>query len=153
MKIEHIICIVVIILTMTSCGSYRKIHKEDVEVEREAVRHELTEMSGIVVERWSAWMSEELSMTATEVHYSEPDSSGEQHITKTVTRRMEAKRDTQGVGEAVDSTNVRTVEDEHTDEDIDMSFEEGKKANNVSFVVYIILFAAIALAVFKKVLH
>lgn len=151
MKIEQYIYIVVVILSMASCGTARKSHKEDIEVEREAVRHELTEMSGIGVERWSAWMSEGLSMTATEVHYSVPDSSGNQHITKAVFREVEAKRDGAGTGEVMDSMDVIAEASEQTDEDIEVEVEEAKE-NGLLFVVFVV-FVAIALASFLSKLH
>lgn len=108
MKIEHYIYIGVIMVLLTACGASRKSMERCSEVERQAVA--LSDMSGIGVVNGNARMSEGLSVTETEVHYSLPDSSGRQHITKTVTRHAEVKREADAEVVAEDSVSVKVAE-------------------------------------------
>lgn len=115
MKIEHYIYIGVIMVLLTACGASRKSLEKGSEVERQALA--LSEMSGIGVVRGNARMSEGVSVTETEVHYSLPDSTGQQHVTKTVTRQTDVNRKAEAELVAEDSVNVT---------DMDM-MEEGMK--------------------------
>lgn len=108
MKIEHYIYIGVIMVLLTACGASRKSLEKGSEVERQALA--LSEMSGIGVVHGNARMSEGVSVMETEVHYSLPDSTGQQHVTKTVTRQMDVKREADAEVVAEDSVKV-TVTD------------------------------------------
>ena len=115
MKIEHYIYISVILVLLTACGASRKSLEKGSEVERQALA--LSEMSGIGVVHGNARMSEGVSVMETEVHYSLPDSTGQQHVTKTVTRQTDVKREAEAEVVAEDSVKVT---------DMDM-MEEGMK--------------------------
>lgn len=108
MKIEHYIVGVVILVLLAACGAYKRSVHEDVEVERRALA--LSDMSGIGVVNGNARMSEVVSVMEMEVHYSLPDSSGRQHITKTVTRHADVKREADAEVVAEDSVSVKVAE-------------------------------------------
>lgn len=146
MKIEHYIYIGVIILVTISCGSSSKSVKEHSEVERQEWR--MTRMSGIGVVHGNARMSEGVSVTETEVHYSLPDSSGKQHIVKAVVRKSEIEKDTDVMIEAEDSMSI--TEDVSRSEHEDMEVEEEEnRLSNIHSILIVFIVSAIALAVYK----
>ena len=108
MKIEHYIVGVVILVLLTACGAYKRSVHEDMDLERRALA--LSDMSGIGVVNGNARMSEGVSVMETEVHYSLPDSSGRQHVTKTVTRQTDVKREADAEVLAEDSISVKVAE-------------------------------------------
>lgn len=108
MKIEHYIYIGVIMVLLTACGASRKSMEKGSEVERQALA--LSEMSGIGVVHGNARMSEGVSVMETEVHYSLPDSTGRQHVTKTVTRQTDMKREADAEVVAEDSVKVKETD-------------------------------------------
>lgn len=146
MKIEHYIYIGVIILVMISCGSSSKSVKGHSEVERQ--EWNMTHMSGIGVVHGNARMSEGVSVTETEVHYSLPDSSGKQHIVKAVIRKSEIEKDMDVMIEAEDSMSI--TEDVSRSEHEDMEVEEEEnRLSNIHSICLVFIVSAIALAVYK----
>lgn len=139
MKIEHYIYIGVIMVLLTACGASRKSMEKGSEVERKALA--LSEMSGIGVVHGNARMSEGVSVTETEVHYSLPDSTGRQHVTKTVTRQTDVKREADAEVVAEDSvkvTDMDMMEDEMKVEEREDKEREGNGGLNWLGVVLII---------------
>lgn len=146
MKIEHYTYIGVIILVMISCGSSSKSVKGHSEVERQEWK--MTHMSGIGVVHGNARMSEGVSVTETEVHYSLPDSSGKQHIVKAVIRKSEIEKDMDVMIEAEDSMSI--TEDVSRSEHEDMEVEEEEnRLSNIHSILLVFIVVAIALAVYK----
>lgn len=123
MRGELYIYIGVMMVMLSACGSYRKSTKEDLEGSRRALT--LSEMSGVGEMHGDARMSEGVSVVETEVHFSLPDSTGEQHITKTVTRRVEAKREADAEVVAEDSVTMRVAE--VSSEDVEVKTEVEKE--------------------------
>lgn len=147
MKIEHYIYSVVILSVMMSCGSYKKSIKEHSEVERQEWK--MTRMSGIGVVHGDARMSEGVSVTETEVHYSLPDSLGKQHIVKTVIREAEIDKDMDVVIEVENSMSI--TEDASRSEHEDVEIEEEKMYSSIDYILLVfVVLAAIALARFFK---
>lgn len=139
MKIEHYIVGVVILVLLTACGAYKRSVHEDVDVERRALA--LSDMSGIGVVNGNARMSEGMSVIETEVHYSLPDSSGRQHVTKTVTRQTDVKREADAEVVAKDSvkvTDTDMMEEEMKVEEREDKEREGNGGLNWLGVVLII---------------
>lgn len=123
MKIEHYIYIGVIMVLLTACGASRKSMEKGSEVERQALA--LSEMSGIGVVHGNARMSEGVSVTETEVHYSLPDSTGRQHVTKTVTRQTDVKREADA--EMVAEDSMKVTETDMTKEEMKVEEREDKE--------------------------
>lgn len=113
MRIEQFICIGVMSMLLTGCGAYRK--SVDVRVEEERKQFAMSEMSGIGEMRGNAWMSEGVSVTETEVHYSLPDSTGRQHVTKTVTRTVDTDKSINVEVEKEDSITSKDMKIEETE--------------------------------------
>lgn len=129
-----------------SCGLYKKSVKEHSEVERQEWK--MTRMSGIGAVHGNARMSEGVSVTETEVHYSLPDSSGKQHIVMAVIRKSEIEKDMDVMIEAEDSMSV--TEDVGKSEHEDMEVEEEKnRLSNIHSILIVFIVSAIALAVYK----
>lgn len=123
MKIEHYIYIGVIMILLTACGASRKSMEKGSEVERQTLA--LSEMSGIGVVHGNARMSEGVSVTETEVHYSLPDSTGRQHVTKTVTRQTDVKREADA--EVVAEDSMKVTETDMTKEEMKVEEREDKE--------------------------
>jgi uncharacterized lipoprotein NlpE involved in copper resistance len=108
---NKIIYVVVVIMCLLGCRTRRETMK-DTEALRMAERVKLTEIQGVRVVYGSTWMSEGISVIEQEVHYSAPDSSGRQSVTKTVTRTIKAKKDVQSDVQEIDSMAVKDMEQE-----------------------------------------
>jgi hypothetical protein len=108
---NKIIYVVVVIMCLLGCRASRETVK-DTEALRMAERVRLTEVQGVRVVYGSTRMSEGLSVLEQEVHYSAPDSSGKQTVTKTVTRTIKAEKDVQSDVQEVDSMAVEDMEQE-----------------------------------------
>lgn len=108
---NKIIYIVVVIVCLLGCRASRETVK-DTEALRMAERVRLTEVQGVRVVYGSTRMSEGLSVMEQEVHYSAPDSSGKQTVTKTVTRTIKAEKDVESDVQEVDSMAVEDMEQE-----------------------------------------
>lgn len=145
MKIEHYIYIGVMLVMLTACGSYRKSTKEDLEGSRRALT--LSEMSGVGEMHGNARMSEGVSVTETEVHFSLPDSTGEQHITKTVTRRVEAKREADAEVVTEDSVTVKVAEVSSEDVEVKTEVEKEVELPTMERLLGVIGLVAVAWAI------
>jgi hypothetical protein len=108
---NKIIYVVVVIMCLLGCRASRETMK-DTEALRMAERVRLTEIQGVRVVYGSTRMSEGISVIEQEVHYSAPDSSGRQSVTKTVTRTIKAKKDVQSDVQEIDSMAVEDMEQE-----------------------------------------
>jgi hypothetical protein len=108
---NKIIYVVVVIMCLLGCRASRETMK-DTEALRMAERVRLTEIQGVRVVYESTRMSEGVSVMEQEVHYSAPDSSGRQSVTKTVTRTIKAKKDVQSDVQEIDSMAVKDMEQE-----------------------------------------
>lgn len=108
---NKIIYVVVVAMCLLSCRSSRETMK-DTEALRMDERVRLTEIQGVRVVYGSTRMSEGLSVMEQEVHYSAPDYSGRQSVTKTVTRTIKAKKDVESDVQEVDSMAVEDMEQE-----------------------------------------
>lgn len=129
-----------------SCGSSSKSVKRQSKVERQELK--MTRMSGIGVVHGDARMSEGVSVTETEVHYSLPDSSGRQHIVKTVIRASEIDRNTNVLIEMEDSMEV--TKDIRSAEKEDTEVKEEKKSSNIHLILFVSVgFIVIAMAAIK----
>ena len=105
-------------------------------------------MSGIGVVHGNARMSEGVSVTETEVHYSLPDSSGKQHIVMAVIRKSEIEKDMDVMIEAEDSMSI--TEDVSRSEHEDMEVEEEEnRLSNIHSILIVFIVSVIALAVYK----
>lgn len=108
---NKIIYVVVVAMCLLGCRASRETMK-DTEALRMAERVRLTEVQGVRVVYGSTRMSEGLSVIEQEVHYSAPDSSGKQTVTKTVTRTIKAEKDVESDVQDVDSMTVKDMEQE-----------------------------------------
>lgn len=108
MRIEQYVVAVVICAMMMGCGSTRRL--EDKERERAV----MTEMSGVGVLRGNTRWSEGVRVRETEVQYSLPDSTGEQHVTRRIEREIVIDAEGEEIVEKVDSfkTKVMEIEEE-----------------------------------------
>lgn len=108
---NKIIYVVVVAMCLLGCRAARETVK-DTEALRMAERVRLTEVQGVRVVYGSTRMSEGVSVMEQEVHYSAPDSSGKQTVTKTVTRTIKAEKDVESDVQDVDSMAVKDIEQE-----------------------------------------
>lgn len=109
---NKIIYVVVVIMCLLGCRTSRETMK-DTESLRMAEWVRLTEIQGVRVVHGSTRMSEGVSVMEQEVHYSAPDSSGRQSVTKTVTRTIKAEKDVESDVHEVDSMAVEDMEHEN----------------------------------------
>lgn len=147
MKIEQYIVASVVMMMMAACGSYKKNIKEELEADISGKRIELTDMSGIGVMEGNARMSEGMSVQITEIHYSEPDTLGRQHVTKKVVSDVTRNRSLEGEVTKKDSVNAKTVADGEMHVSIDESNEVDNEICNDRYIHFLFFtFLAIALA-------
>lgn len=139
MRIEQLIFAGVICMLLAGCGAYSK--SVDVRVEEERKQLAMSEMSGIGEMRGNAWMSEGVSVTETEVHYSLPDSTGRQHITKTVTRTVDTDKCIAVAIEKEDSITSKDMKIEETESKIE---EEENKEMGRDGLQWLVMVMAIA---------
>lgn len=143
MRIEQFICIGVMSMLLAGCGSYSK--SVDVRVEEERKQLAMSEMSGIGEMRGNAWMSEGVSVTETEVHYSLPDSDGKQHITKTVTRTVDKDKSIAVTIEKEDSITSKDMKIEETESKIEEAENKEMGRDGLQWLVMVMAIAVMGL--------
>lgn len=130
-------------MLLTGCGAYRK--SVDVRVEEERKQFAMSEMSGIGEMRGNAWMSEGVSVTETEVHYSLPDSTGKQHVTKTVTRTVDTDKSINVEVEKEDSITSKDMKIEETENKIEETENKEMGRDGLQWLVVVMIVAVMGL--------
>lgn len=143
MRIEQFIFAGVICMLLAGCGAYSK--SVDVRVEEERKQLAMSEMSGIGEMRGNAWMSEGVSVTETEVHYSLPDSDGKQHITKTVTRTVDKDKSIAVEIEKEDSITSKDMKIEETESKIEETENKEMGRDGLQWLVMVMAIAVMGL--------
>lgn len=143
MRIEQLIFAGVICMLLAGCGAYSK--SVDVRVEEERKQFAMSEMSGIGEMRGNAWMSEGVSVTETEVHYSLPDSTGRQHITKTVTRTVDKDKRIAVAIENKDSITSKDMKIEETESKIEEAENKEMGRDGLQWLVMVMAIAVMGL--------
>lgn len=143
MRIEQLIFAGVICMLLAGCGAYSK--SVDVRVEEERKQFAMSEMSGIGEMRGNAWMSEGVSVTETEVHYSLPDSTGRQHITKTVTRTVDKDKSIAVAIENEDSITSKDMKIEETESKIEEAENKEMGRDGLQWLVMVMAIAVMGL--------
>lgn len=130
-------------MLLTGCGAYRK--SVDVRVEEERKQLAMSEMSGIGEMRGNAWMSEGVSVTETEVHYSLPDSTGRQHVTKTVTRTVDTDKSITVEVEKEDSITSYNMQIEEIKSKAEQTEQKEMGRDGLQWLVVVMIVAVMGL--------
>lgn len=130
-------------MLIAGCGAYRK--SVDVRVEEERKQFAMSEMSGVGVMHGNAWMSEGVSVTETEVHYSLPDSTGKQHVTKTVTRTVDTDKSITVEVEKEDSITSKDMKIEETESKIEETEDKEMGRDGLQWLVVVMIVAVMGL--------
>lgn len=129
MRIEQYVVAIVVCAMMMGCGSTRRL--EDKERERAV----FTEMSGVGVLRGNTRWSEGVRVRETEVQYSLPDSTGEQHVTRRIDREIVIDAEGEEIVEKVDSVTIDKEEVEKEKEETEE--DKGYQVNNyIGFLLF-----------------
>lgn len=130
-------------MLLAGCGAYRK--SVDVRVEEERKQLAMSEMSGIGEMRGNAWMSEGVSVTETEVHYSLPDSTGKQHVTKTIRRTVDTDKSITVEVEKEDSITSNNMQIEETKSKIEETEDKEMGRDGLQWLVVVMIVAVMGL--------